>query len=596
MRASKLPDKALKIGGGVMVIMNKGRDYYGLKWSVSKYDPYGELAYSHYMSARGVDDLEVIDLPSGYVSDSLAAEVVNWRPEQAVGIFADTGSGKNYFIEHVLLNNAKKQKGRILLLTNRVALGRQTKLRLATYCGKENLLDIYTDSGLDTLTNFGVIEAVSYQQLGEWLHRESDKLESLTNQNFSYVVADEVHFLTSDANFNALTDMTLDFITKEFPNAVRIYMTATPEDIFPIIYEKDCGFVTSNPSAWFDTGSPYRWKVYLFAHDFTRFQIHPYRKKADLIEAIKRTKEEKWMIFVDSVSTGKVFEEMIPDSQLIWAGSKNEGDAGYKEYKKIIDEEKFNVRVLITTSVLENGINIKDPEVRHIAIMAEERCQFMQMLGRVRRIPEIAINVYFPESDEIDIQCRLRQAEQRKDAYLLSRESPTDYFDKYLKKGTETFGDNSGTACTILNSGRFHVNTLTWVKAWRMEIPQLNRLLERIKAGDHHAVTKMKYAWLNHEFDSADYLTEYSKTRGIEELTLFLASYEGNEFKGTTAQKDFSEKFSAMYHCFFGRRKEDKTKNEVYGLNKMNKALDELGMSFSIESKRAVWVVVKHDV
>lgn len=51
-----------------------------------------------------------------------------------------------------------------------------------------------------------------------------------------------------------------------------------------------------------------------------------------------------------------------------------------------------------------------------------------------------------------------------------------------------------------------------------------------------------------------------------------------------------------MYHCFFGRRKEDKTKNEVYGLNKMNKALDELGMSFSIESKRAVWVVVKHDV
>ena len=140
------------------------------------------------------------------------------------------------------------------------------------------------------------------------------------------------------------------------------------------------------------------------------------------------------------------------------------------------------------------------------------------------------------------------------------------------------------------------MNTITWVKAWRMEIPQLNRLLERIKAGDHHAVTKMKYAWLNHEFDSADYLTEYSKTRGIEELTLFLASYEGNEFKGTTAQKDFSEKFSAMYHCFFGRRKEDKTKNEVYGLNKMNKALDELGMSFSIESKRAVWVVGKHDV
>ena len=41
-------------------------------------------------------------------------------------------------------------------------------------------------------------------------------------------------------------------------------------------------------------------------------------------------------------------------------------------------------KVLITTSVLDNGISLEDSSLRNIAIISNSRLSFIQMLGRIR--------------------------------------------------------------------------------------------------------------------------------------------------------------------------------------------------------------------
>lgn len=55
-----------------------------------------------------------------------------------------------------------------------------------------------------------------------------------------------------------------------------------------------------------------------------------------------------------------------------------------KVYDEIITNKKFKCPVLITTSVLDNGVNIEDSAVKHVVISATSKTTFLQMLGRVR--------------------------------------------------------------------------------------------------------------------------------------------------------------------------------------------------------------------
>ena len=60
----------------------------------------------------------------------------------------------------------------------------------------------------------------------------------------------------------------------------------------------------------------------------------------------------------------------------------------FKTLENIIKKEQFEQRVVIATKVLDNGVNIKDPQLKHIVIDAYEKTEFLQMLGRKRWINE----------------------------------------------------------------------------------------------------------------------------------------------------------------------------------------------------------------
>lgn len=69
-------------------------------------------------------------------------EISSWNPQTPVFISAQTGTGKNYFVQHQLLRHLyeeNKRNGRndkILILSNRIALGRQSKQDFAESIAK----------------------------------------------------------------------------------------------------------------------------------------------------------------------------------------------------------------------------------------------------------------------------------------------------------------------------------------------------------------------------------------------------------------------------------------------------------------------------
>lgn len=184
-----------------------------------------------------------------HVSDLISDDwKTKWVPSTPVFISAQTGTGKNYFVQNVLVpaileHNRKNpnKKENILILSNRVALNRQNKLALVKIIDQNTdrnelkyapILSELTDKQIDDYHDFGAVKISSYHQLF------SKNLLSV-QINYSFVIIDECHFFINDSTFNCDTEKFLDAIIANTKSAVRVYMSATLDDvIYPILLKE----------------------------------------------------------------------------------------------------------------------------------------------------------------------------------------------------------------------------------------------------------------------------------------------------------------------------------------------------------------------
>mgnify|MGYP002625204283 CR=1 FL=1 len=331
-------------------------------------------------------------------------EIANWTSDTPVFISAQTGKGKNYFIQHSLIrkvhndNKRYERNDKILLLSNRVALNRQSKLALAEllidlgYDKPSKTITCYTDEGIDKLfIDLDIITVCSYHQL----YNRTD----IRTQNFKYIICDECHFLTSDSTFYPYTNEIIKIIAHNFKNSIRIYMSATLEESFEPIMLKENDNVLN--------GCIY----YYFQRNYDYIKtINAYDDLKQLTNLINQFPDDKWLIFVSSKSKGNSLLKELTDSNISSAfltkDSKkaNTESNEYKTYQNIVKNESFDENVLIATSVLDNGINIKDKAVKHVVIDILDRSQFIQMLGRIRINDDSTINLYIRNYSETEIE------------------------------------------------------------------------------------------------------------------------------------------------------------------------------------------------
>ena len=79
-----------------------------------------------------------------------------------------------------------------------------------------------------------------------------------------------------------------------------------------------------------------------------------------------------------------------------------------EQLKQLETKQSFSCRVLISTSILDCGINVIDDAVRNIAIFNVEKTAFMQMLGRVRVRDNQKLRLYIKAYTAQEIRNRIQ--------------------------------------------------------------------------------------------------------------------------------------------------------------------------------------------
>lgn len=366
-----------------------------------------------------------------YVSEKITAKVIeHWTNRIPVLISAQTGTGKNHFVQQVLIrkldrdNKNNDECKKILILSNRVALTEQTELNL-----EEGLKDVTIDDWKK------IVKVCSYQKFLEYISNlSSKKLEKLKNK-VKYVVMDECHFFLSDSEFNPHTFEILEKIIKTFCNSIRIYMTATMEEVaYPILKLEETYYYNAIGHNPYDEPGKFRvsrfqdfynfygigydkfsCNYYYFERDYGYIEkIYEYEDfeflRKNIVEGIKKNQQERWLIFVSSKKDGKQLLQELTEEKIkvafLTSESKNSSKESeeYSKYREVVEKEKFSSQVLISTSVLDNGINIRDKTVKNVVVDMFDRTEMIQMLGRVRVEQEQKINLYLRNYSEQDIE------------------------------------------------------------------------------------------------------------------------------------------------------------------------------------------------
>ena len=410
-------------------------------------DSTGFSTYDEYFNAMLSESYQVnsetglYQIPEGskteyrYVNDVLIKELwTKWEPSNRVYIAAGTGRGKNTFIKKELLQHCGGEK--VVIFENRESLMRQQIMDLISEIDPEFLK--YNDVTESSMVIFGKnknIMLISYQTaaLKSALY---DQRFYLFCAEAKYLIFDEAHYILDDAHFNKGINFLINtfLAMNTFPNAIKIFMSGSMEEFYAfsqklqpfvsmphnIIEQKKLHDQRANEGAYQVTRSlpMYDKETYTFIlsmpTDYSYITPYKYRKLSDIRAQVARSAlAEKWLIFVKSIEEGfklkAALQEVCGDS-VCFLDASNKNDAENAEvYEQLVHKCCFDCRVLIATTVIYNGINIKDKAVKHIVIPFTTLSIMKQLIGRKRMDEGESVNVYFPDVTFNEVRKRYRK-------------------------------------------------------------------------------------------------------------------------------------------------------------------------------------------
>lgn len=280
-----------------------------------------------------------------YISDIIDdLEISKWLNGNNILIESQTGSGKSEFIKNTLHQYCLKNNKRILLLSNRNLLKNQ------------NIQDLV--GKMDVVTTF------NYQSI-EYHILNGTNIESVFN-NYDYVVFDEIHYPFTDSTFNKNTSIILDIIN-QISNKIFVFITATPQAL-------------KNYSSTYEY-------IYTLPYDYSYIEDIYFFSKTSVIDSIIQNipKNEKILYFGSNATTTLNLSQQYSNSSFICSNNNKLYEYSNKETMLNIENNaKFLERMLFSTSVLSNGVNLKDPKLKHIIINSSDPISIIQFIGRKR--------------------------------------------------------------------------------------------------------------------------------------------------------------------------------------------------------------------
>lgn len=605
-----------------------------LSQALVSYDK-AELKNGCIMSQRFVKQIEcgsktVIDgIGEHFKIDSLDYKIKTgicdkWKHSQPVFISAPTGQGKNYFIENALIpyvhemNYKHQTQKKVLIISNRLALKCQINNRIRGsddfYEDKEEIIYHYKED----------VDVITYQSL---LCKKGyfEKMQKGTSPKYIFVICDEAHFFTSDAMFNPNTQKILSHIVCLFKKAIRVYMSATPYECLEYIikYEQEYRYGKYETMAF-----------YHFKRDYQYLNVNTYSDIENLYAEIVRSvsKGEKWLIFIDDKQKCKKVKSEIEaygdknNISMVYKSGDTElskifaADADSKKeeaYLSMIQNEKLdkNVYVLITTSVLDNGVNLTGIDNIVVSDMSKVKC--LQMVGRARRSgSDDHKTLYIKRFNKDYVRNRIHDLEKQKEAYhefelayggssepfRTSKNDESKFLNKYYdgdeknwKNAKRWFGrmpeDPKQLYPNVIAKSLME-RALSRYELIYQEMEEESRQAESGEAGQKYL--EYQLSWFDKEYCADNDISLNCQRKAEKEFFNFLNMYAEKQTQlKKEEQKQFIEDFTQLHDVAFPRA--DKNKNRNYSINKMNKILNDHDLGFKVESELVYWKVIKFD-
>jgi len=551
-----------------------------------------------------------IDPYSGMIISSVTDR---WEPSQPVFISAQTGQGKNYFIENTLLpyvrelNIRNNLKQKVLILSNRLALKRQV----------ESHLDCDPDEEKIPYGEFA--DVMTYQAFCK-LAKNLESRQKKTADKYIFVICDEAHFFTSDAMFNPHTGRILESIVKIFKKSIRVYMSATPYECLEYILDEEYAQEKHQMMVF-----------YHFSRDYSYFDVKAYSEFDELKDIVTKSvckNAEKWLIFIDNIQECEKLKAFFLDpseEEKKQAAEKNieyksplEGkiltlDAAKKEdesFEYLVKHEKLpgGIRILISTSVIDNGINLTD--VDNIVVSDVSYVKVLQMVGRARvNDSGKRKTLYLKRFNAKSVEKRIHALRSQEDAYHAYRMAYGDvryphpcnsireyeFLKKYYHGSIADFDNAKHWFGLLYGEPQLYANHIAMSL-----VGQLVNHYEYIRdemqgeTPEGQAYLEYQFSWFGKAYCMDDDVTFADEDKAKKEFIAFLESYAESavEIAGEDMKK-FQCEFTKLHDAVYPRF--DKNQDREYGHQQMNSILKlhEIGYRLTGRPKAGPWQVVK---
>ena len=416
-----------------------------------------------------------------YVSQAIGGTIQNWGFGR-YAIDAGTGAGKTTAIINLLKEIVAStprykvvERKRILYLCNRKAL-REQIIQAVFGDGYERDFrdwDLIKWEMMDCLS-FEFVDVMTYQKLQKDYQNDPEKTIEYINRCYTYIVCDEAHYFVNDASFNHKTDAVYQCIERLISCKTVIYMSATME--FLIRKWKEEG--TLPPENY------YRIPRRKSCVSEIRFYYRDAECKA-LLDAIPP--EEKIIVFVTTHAALEKMKLIYGDDAAYYCSDNNK-HGSMDALRDCIRGGKLLKRILFTTTVLYNGVDIKDETVKHIFIEQWLPMEVIQEIGRKRSLSEDdTCKLYLRGRGMRELETRLKEANHNLESALCYR-TGGEVWEKFLE--TPDVNARIGEESVLdydHRTGKYHINEMKEL----LFLYQKHTALEMLQKGYHDAMLSM---------------------------------------------------------------------------------------------------------
>ena len=469
-----------------------------------------------------------------------------WKAGDNVFLEAPTGTGKTSFVLNCLVPDALKEGQKVLFLSNRYLLKEQVKNKVARSQGIPDRVE-----WLEKVEEFEGITVMSYQKLQKlvkagYLHKYC--IPTL----YKYIVLDEIHYLLEDAVFNPEIIFLQEFIRSV--HSVNVFMSATLEETRK--YLLNSGMLWKRVS-----GSEYQFGKYLtvetqvapmlsvvgwysynwyyrFPYQHHRMEVHYFNDFSQIAEEINKS-SEKWLIFVSNKNSVENWKGKIRKPKDMISADDRKPEI----VDQIIKNERFETQVLITTKLLDNGVNFCDRELRHIVIDTISRVEFLQMLGRKRMEEDEMIHIYIPKKTLKYFSGYYNLSAARTMEMIDGTMSTTDLLAACMQD--PSVYEVVKRYCIVKENGLV-LNPAGVYKA-RLQAQFLEKM-QKLMQKDEWAFVKEQLRWMQMEdtFSEEKMLPDYEQEKIYDEISCFLQESEGI-WMGKREQDNFRKKLGNLF-------------------------------------------------